>query len=55
VEEILHIESSKISTLLHLQNFLTIEEIAALDPIWRGLIQVNPEDRFSSFEELEEH
>lgn len=55
VEEILHIESSKISVLLHLKNSFSIEEIGALDPIWKGLLQLNSEDRFSSFEELEEH
>ena len=55
VEEILHIESSKISVLLHLKISFSIEEIGALDPIWKGLLQLNSEDRFSSFEELEEH
>lgn len=55
VEEILHLKKQKLSVLLHLQNTFSLEEIAALDLIWNGLIQINPEDRFSDLDELDEH
>lgn len=53
-EELLHFDSKSISLLLHAQGNFSVEEIVALEPLWHGLLRVNPEERFSDFDELEE-
>lgn len=48
------VEPQKLTERLYGTGTISVQELSALDPLWNGLVQKNPEDRFEDFDELDE-
>ncbi len=48
------IDCSKVSEMLYVNGDFSAQELSALEPLWPGLLNADPEDRLEDFDELDE-
>lgn len=48
------VDASRISEMLFVKGTLTAQELRALEPLWNGLLHVDPQKRLEDLDELEE-